>query len=619
MEKKNIFEVGTEVSGESMIGYRYHLEYLVNAIMNTNGNISITGLKRSGKTSLVKEAIRIIEKKSDEYIFIKTDLAKYKCIEDFLRKIVGSLKIITRKHNKIVTNVEIKELFSELDELDPDDFMYREIIQEIFLNICAEGIKVVLYIDEFDEATKLFKETSDFEMLRDWASNGDLRFSLLLVSRRQIYMIEKRNFNNSTFHGVITTYPINGFNEEDIREYCMVLENYGINLSSQKIEKIRYYAGKSPYLWSTFGYELVENMQKEMCIDDIFNTHLLDIRDHFDAIYHNLSNDQIRINEELIEVNSIDKLSAIIFGPKIGITLEDITILKSLGYLDIYNGNYYSVSNYFTRYLYTKYSPSKNSLFEAIIKVEKALKGLLNREIIGLAQKYNAIGKKINCIQKKILFGVSEIGEGNIVKYENFIRDNMCFFEKKSTYFDVISLRDTIKIIAASWDELFDKYFNNDSYETWREILEKCGRVRNPVAHGHEDFLTDEEKQLVDVYCKKINDQLCSEKISKIVGEEISEETLIKYVMENLMNCHESENTEDEVFVFVGEKTTSRKNLQGHLSNGEVGSISSSYFFKDDFEAEEFIGREIKVRIKESNPQKSGYILEPVKELCVLF
>ena len=54
---KNIFVVGSEVRGESQIGYERYLEKFTEILLDTINNISITGLKRFGKTSIAKEVL----------------------------------------------------------------------------------------------------------------------------------------------------------------------------------------------------------------------------------------------------------------------------------------------------------------------------------------------------------------------------------------------------------------------------------------------------------------------------------------------------------------------------------------------------------------------------------
>lgn len=524
MNKNNIFVVGPEVSGESMIGYGDHLRYLMDVIKNTNSNVSITGLKRSGKTSLVKEAIRKIESETDKIIFVKIDLARYKTFKEFLKKIFQSLKKQIRKRTELAQNTEISDTIQELEEIDifSDEFSFREVLSDLFYEIYHQDdrYKIVLMIDEFDEAANIFQETADYELLRNWASDGDTCVSLLLISRRQVYMIEKRNFNNSTFHGIINSHPIKGFDKQDIQEYLNVLCGYDIKLNAEQLERIRYYAGRSPYVWSMFGSCLVEEKRKnnnmQIDIDDIFiNNKAVDLNDHFKAVYHNLTTDKI-LDDSPGQMSSIDKLSAIIFGPKLGVTRDDISVLKILGYLDETQEGYYSVSGYFTEYLKNKYSAIRNSMFEGIINVEKKLKKLLDNNLTKLVDAYQISGdnSNINDIQKQILQNTSGIDESAIRRYDSFINNNKRVFKQDSTYFDVMSLKDSSKIIKSCWESVFAKYFNNDDYDTWKEVFGKMGNARNPVAHGHEEFLTEEDKKIIDVYCKKINDQLTDDMIS---------------------------------------------------------------------------------------------------------
>ena len=72
-------------------------------------------------------------------------------------------------------------------------------------------------------------------------------------------MMEK-NPNNSTFHGVVQTYPINGFEIEDLREYFDILKDmYSIELNKLACERLNYYCHQSTYLFSMFAYNIVDD------------------------------------------------------------------------------------------------------------------------------------------------------------------------------------------------------------------------------------------------------------------------------------------------------------------------------------------------------------------------
>ena len=63
---------------------------------------------------------------------------------------------------------------------------------------------------------------------------------------------------------------------------------------------------------------------------------------------------------------------------------------------------------------------------------------------------------------------------------------------------------DSIKIIKDCWLDIFAKYFNNAKLSEYEYKFQKCIRARNPIAHGHEDYLTALDKNEVDNYCKAI-------------------------------------------------------------------------------------------------------------------
>ena len=212
----NIFVVGPEVKGESQIGYKRYLDQFTNILLNTINNISITGLKRFGKTSIAKEVISRVKIESEKKVIaIFIDLAKQRSFPDFLMAVRNGLEDEIMRDYSLSKSIHSSTIFNRylerLNSVEPDSKTYRDSLESIFKWITKQDIRVILAIDEFDAASDLFKETADFEFLRDLSSNRDIGLSLVLVSRRQLYMIEKKNFNNSTFHGVVQTYPVNGF------------------------------------------------------------------------------------------------------------------------------------------------------------------------------------------------------------------------------------------------------------------------------------------------------------------------------------------------------------------------------------------------------------------------
>lgn len=502
----NLFVVGPEVKGESQIGYGRYLDKFTDVLLNTINNISITGLKRFGKTSLAKEVVERVRAKSDgKVITIFVDLAKQKSFSDLLVSVINTLEneIIESDAIEVFENNIYSRYIEKLSNLDPESKTYRDTFDSVFKWISKQGYRVILVIDEFDSASDLFTETADFEFLRDLSSNRDIGVSLVLVSRRQLYMIEKKNFNNSTFHGVVQTYPVDGFDESDMGLYYGVLKDkYGIDISKHAKERLQYYCGRSPYLLSMFAYDIVEDYAKHgsFSIDQIYRNREIDIENYYKSIFACLNNDKISVDGAYEEISTIEKLVGVIIGPKIGIVEEDINLLENMGYLYSEKEMYKSISGHFTNAL--RRVPLSVDTWEAILGAEKKIKAMIRKQIM--------INKNVEYIDYDLWADIFDsIGaSGTLDTYDKFIDDAMQEYRCEVDLLDVCSLDVAVSILQFYWENWFSKFFNHDSWDKWEYKLRLCANARNPLAHGHEEFLSSESKSSVNEYCEAILKQL---------------------------------------------------------------------------------------------------------------
>lgn len=500
----NIFVVGSEVKGESQIGYRRYLEQFANILLDTINNISITGLKRFGKTSLAKEVISRVKTESKKNVLaIFIDLAKQRSFPDFLMAIRNGLENEIMGDDKlaetILNSTIFKRYFERLNSATPESKTYRDSLESIFKWITKQEIRVILAIDEFDAASDIFKETADFEFLRDLSSNRDIGLSLVLVSRRQLYMIEKKNFNNSTFHGVVQTYPINGFDQEDLNEFfCVLKKKYDIELNNYSRERLNYYCGQSPYLYSMFAYDIVDDKMadKEINIDSIYRRREIDIENYYKSIFACLNNDRVDVEGAYGEVSTVEKLVGVIIGPKITVVENDISVLEKMGYLYSEEEMYYSISQHFTNAL--RRMPLNIDTWTAILGLEKKFKAMIRKQIL---LNYN-----VEYIDYDMWVDIFEkIGARTMLDtYDKFIADSMKEYKCDVDMLDVCSLDVAVSIIQFYWEEWFSKFFNNDDWDKWEYKFRLCASARNPMAHGHEEFLSLEAKASVNEYCDSI-------------------------------------------------------------------------------------------------------------------
>lgn len=509
MDNKNIFCTGGRVNPDEVIGYRRfydsdRFERVVRDKLEGTGGIAVTGLPRTGKTSLVYNVCERIAKTSDNVILIEKDVAEFKAENGFNNLFNDVIREI-RKH---VDNKSCDENLSEVKnsiELFEDDFevgsyLIRSDFKEIVSNLKNVGIKVILVLDEFDSASSFFDD-SKFEFLRSLASG---LLVLITISRRRLIMISASN-GQSTLAGVMHDYILNGFNNDDIEDYHKKLkENYCIVLTEEDRMALEAYCGSSPYIWSYFGNLIVQNHFNKVCksVKEIYSQKLaLKINDFYHTLDEALNSDLV--DHHCVKDNKSKSFLDIIIGTVIGpssiVTRSDLEILQQLGYIRKGESGYYALSECYNRHLREERMYKSDDLTNQICDVEKRLKLMISEEL------------DEECKLDNDWYNLLEKCGGDISarsRYFKYISNNKDLFNVESTVLDVMSLKHACCIIKFKWHERFAKYFNYDPYDKWRAKFDLCARARNPIHHVHPEFLSREEQEAVGLYCNEIIKQV---------------------------------------------------------------------------------------------------------------
>ena len=483
----NIFQIGGQVKGQSFIGRKELIKRLKKDFLEHNGNPlkAIIGLPRIGKTSL---ALNVFDN-VDNCIYI--NLGESNCYEEIWQNIAKKIKKYLKKNN---INIDrIKEDFEEIKSKNPEWIDFMESVKNIFIEL--KDLKFIIVLDEFDKAKDLFKRTAHFELFRTIFSDQQYNVSAMLLSRRKLITIEGNFLQSSTFHLSFDEIPLGGFDDSEIEEYYNKFTENGIELNNEQKGEIEYYAGRSPYLLSIIGDNIIKSAENNEPIDiqKIFLNKCSSINDYYRDCISKLEEDK-----------NLERLIPFIIGPKIGVTPSDKDELKALGLLREVGEKYIAISEHFATYLSAELL--KFPIFEIIINVEKDIKKLINKHIVDIIREAKVDGKNINELQKAILSIL--IPDKDIDIYNGFIKSNKYKYNRDSTYFDVMSLKISFQIIEKFWDSCFKKYFKPEGKDEWRIRFKKCGEARNPIAHGHEEYLDDAAKNEVNAYCKKIHDKL---------------------------------------------------------------------------------------------------------------
>jgi len=501
----NVFQIGGQVSGDSFIGRTDFVSSIRKSFVDSDVRTakSIVGLTRMGKSSAVRNSFFDLP---ENVIFIYEDLNEWseynELWQDICYEIRDQLELIN------IQAETIEDCFTDMEKEHLPWIKMSRTIKKIFGHLSEINIKTILILDEFDNASTLFnKGTKHFELFRTIFSDGKYNVFAITISRRNLYTIEGATYQSSTFHGVLDIEPFKGFNKEDMKEYFEVFSKYGIELDDGQKKKIVYYAGNAPYLLSIIGHYIVEtvNFGETIDIDKIFLGKCKSINDYYrDCIKHLERDDDLR------------RIIPFIIGPNIGVSQNDKDELFNLGYFREENGNLIAISEYFMAFLSA--NMLQIDIWDNIINLEKKLKQLIERELTKIVYHFSAAGDNINNVLRVVLENTPGIAQSDISRYDSFISNNRKVFNLNSSYLDVMSMNDAIKIIKECWGDIFSAYFNNDLYSEWDAKFRKCSRARNPIAHGHEEYLTDLEKQEVDTYCKQIFDIL-AESIRNVITD----------------------------------------------------------------------------------------------------
>ncbi|MBP3690928.1 MAG: hypothetical protein J6I74_06340, partial [Schwartzia sp.] len=286
--------------------------------------------------------------------------------------------------------------------------------------------------------------------------------------------------------------------------------------------------------------------------------------------------------------------------------------LFNLGYFREEKGNLVTISEYFTDFLSNE--KLQIDIWDNVINLEKKLKQVIEREFPKMVDHFEAGGKNTNEIQKNIL---RRVDHSAIPRYETFIANNKKTFHKDSTYFDVMSLADAVKIIRNCWEDIFSPYFDNNPYSEWDHKLSKCAWARNPIAHGHEEYLTDADKKEIDAYCKMTFDVL-TKTIGSIRADHRSFLNVAKKYNDMTKNdSTTSKQTELAPHIrnntpngsLVGKRTEmeifqkgSNRNLSGIVEGKYTAVIPKNYLLGKELES--LLGKRIPVEIEKMNNGK---------------
>jgi AAA+ ATPase superfamily predicted ATPase len=189
---KNPFIISGEAYGEGFIGRKKLLKSLINYLFvndSDKGSISLTGIPRTGKSSLMLNIRNSLIPTDRKIYTVEMSTGKCKDFESFWITLLWAI-YDELADKKILSYEEMTTLKPYLDEEKMPPIKFRRGIEKFFRDI-SKKCKLVLFIDEFDYSEKVFgNDSSSFQFLRDLISEADYSISFVVASRRSIKHIE---------------------------------------------------------------------------------------------------------------------------------------------------------------------------------------------------------------------------------------------------------------------------------------------------------------------------------------------------------------------------------------------------------------------------------------------
>ena len=540
--RRNPFYENGQVVGEGYIGRHEEIRNIMRILSQNskNGSIVVSGLTRMGKTSLVKNCFDIAEKNNllekNNIVTLSVTVSTVNDFSQFYKRISNNLYMALEDRNLLDSILERR--FSKIEvclKNKDEDLIYEldDSFRAILNRLSKKGIKTVALLDEFDDARRAFKYdgvglSTNFQKFRDYVTEADYNITFILTSRTDISVIDASLPSGSNLRGAFSEISLTGFTDDEREEFFEKIRECGVTLSPEQKKKYIWYAGRSPFLFSKIASRIMmtdENLRSEdISISWIVKQCKRDFEAYFDSLIGFMTRDEL-----------LSKFIQVFFGPVYDLSKKDIELLKQYGYIyrikddlnfrdmryfdkaegdldDVYT--YQTLSEYFLEFVRIMVNRDDSLIiWKELIDAEKALRGVVEQ---GLKITYGPDNWMKTL--KEIALNRTRGFLFDVNKADTFIKASRMTFGDRvdDNLLAMISIDALGNIIKAYWNECYHTMFNPPYEELTTLIreLEQLNKVRNPLAHGAENYLSTEDKVAVKNYCKKIN-YVCNEKNSK--------------------------------------------------------------------------------------------------------
>jgi hypothetical protein len=264
-------QVGRVAEGDRFIGRR-ELVRLVQSAWREPGrpsNLRVLGYHRTGKTSLVRQALHTSPVRRADLINVWLDVGTHDSGEDLFRSMTRQVMEEFREGGRRgeTGSLDALDAINAAVQQNGEWGDLREAVREFFMALARAGYHVLAVLDEFDRAATAFTRLAEFQLLRNLVSDSMFPLGLITISRRDIESIELDAAGGSILGGVVATRRYVGmFTDEEADLLLARAAAVDVGLASVREEVIGH-AGLHPFLLELLCGRIVDIHQVTGVVD----------------------------------------------------------------------------------------------------------------------------------------------------------------------------------------------------------------------------------------------------------------------------------------------------------------------------------------------------------------